>query len=148
MVKNKTIKSFLMLGVILFSVCGFAGCSNPSNNESENEANINLYDEAIQCYFEKYIKVNRPNASIDDVWLFQYLGTYNDSFVGIFLDKENCVFIDRLNPYFVEELNFSYSEGYVILVYNKGNFYMLHEAFLMELISYNDLLEIHNDYKE
>ena len=59
-------------------------------NGEEIRSRINkiLYSEAIQCYFEKYIKVKRPDASIEDVWLFKNLGQYNDSFVGVFLDRK------------------------------------------------------------
>jgi hypothetical protein len=106
----------------------------------------NLRDKAIRCYFDKYIKSNRTNASIEDVWLFQYLGTYNNSFVGVFLDRQNCSFIDLLHPYIVEGLDFSYSDGYEILVYNNEEFYNLQYAYSEGLISYEDLYKIHENY--
>jgi len=51
-----------------------------------------LVCEALESHFENYIKVNRPNTSFEDVWLFKNLGEYNDNFVGIFIDRKDCAF--------------------------------------------------------
>ena len=112
-----------------------------SDNEKE------LLDKAIECYFEKYIKVNRPNASIEDVWLFEYLGTYNGVFVGVFLDKKDCVFIERECEIIVEDIVFKYSYGYNIYVYDGSNFMDLLTAYNNSKLVYEDLLniyELHN----
>lgn len=112
-----------------------------SDNEKE------LLDKAIECYFEKYIKVNRPNASIEDVWLFEYLGTYNGVFVGVFLDKKDCVFIERECEIIVEDIVFKYSYGYNIFVYDGSNFMDLLTAYNNSKLVYEDLLniyELHN----
>lgn len=133
-----------------------------SNEEVETVENVNilkngeeimsdndkeLSDKAIECYFEKYIKVNRPNASIEDVWLFEYLGTYNGVFVGVFLDKKDCVFIERECEIIVEDIVFKYSYGYNIYVYDGCNFMDLLTAYNSSKLVYEDLLniyELHN----
>lgn len=102
-----------------------------------------LSDKAMECYFEKYIKVNRPNASIEDVWLFEYLGTYNGVFVGVFLDKKDCVFIERECEIIVEDIVFKYSYGYNIYVYDGSNFMDLLTAYNNSKLSYEDLLNIY-----
>ena len=40
MVKNKTIKLFLILGVILFSLVGVVGCTNPTGSDNVNATYI------------------------------------------------------------------------------------------------------------
>ena len=45
MLKNKTIKLFLMLGVILFSLVGVVGCSNPTGSNSINATYIRTHFE-------------------------------------------------------------------------------------------------------
>ena len=133
-----------------------------SNEEVETFENVNIFkngeeimsdndkelsDKAIECYFEKYIKVNRPNASIEDVWLFEYLGTYNGVFVGVFLDKKDCVFIERECEIIVEDIVFKYSYGYNIYVYDGCNFMDLLTAYNSSKLVYEDLLniyELHN----
>ena len=45
MFKNKTIKLFLILGVILFSLVGVVGCSNPTVSDNVNATYIRIHFE-------------------------------------------------------------------------------------------------------
>lgn len=94
-------------------------------------------------YLNDFIKKNRPDATIQDVIIKEYLGTYSNSFVGILYDKENCLFTDHEFFYEVDGLNFSYSNGYPMLVWNAGSFSLLHEAYENNLLTKNDLEKIH-----
>ena len=40
MFKNKTVKLFLILGVILFSLVGVVGCTNPTGSDNVNATYI------------------------------------------------------------------------------------------------------------
>ena len=44
MLKNKAIKLFLMLGVILFSLVGVVGCTNPNGSDNVNATYVCQYD--------------------------------------------------------------------------------------------------------
>lgn len=105
-----------------------------------------LLDKAIECYFEKYIKVNRPSASIEDVWLFKNLGEYNGNFVGVFLDRKDCDFPEEELSTEVNGFVFSYSYGYNILVYSNKLFYSLTDAFDNEILTDSNIEEIYKRY--
>ena len=79
--------------------------------------------------------------------MFEYLGTYNGVFVGVFLDKKDCVFIERECEIIVEDIVFKYSYGYNIYVYDGSNFIDLLTAYNNSKLVYEDLLniyELHN----
>lgn len=201
MFKNKTIKLFLIFGVIILSLIGVVGCSNkkikinfkvgeyssiveidkgsiisediiPSiqnknielyydekfENEYNNEKiykniniyvklidelNINMIDKACEAYFNIYIKPKREDSIIEDVILFEYLGTYNEIFVGVFLDKKDCIFIEKECEIIVEDIVFNYSYGYDIYVYDGCVFMDLLTAYNNLKLTYEDLLKIY-----
>ncbi len=67
MFKNKTIKLFLILGVILFSLVGVVGCSNSTGGNNVNATYIRTYfeDNDIEGRFEVI------NSNIDLVTLLE-----------------------------------------------------------------------------
>lgn len=101
-----------------------------------------LISEAKKSYLE-YIQKDREDATIDDVSLFEYLGIYNNSLVGIFMDKKNSFFTEYVVNCFIEDLDFSYSNGYQILVYSNSEFYPLQFAY-KNILTYDDLKTIYN----
>jgi|GEM_PF-1925840 len=115
--------------------------------EDAGDTEKDLVTEAKECYL-RHLKVDRPEASIEDVVMYRYLGIYGDSCVASFAHKDNCVFLDVLIQYYVEGLNFSHSQGDVIWVYNNGNLTTLHQALILDFISYDDLVEIHQMFIE
>ncbi len=62
MVKNKTIKLFLMLWVILFSVCGVVGCSNEkmatSNNSDTKDLDEDTMSNSSKMYYMDVIDLS------------------------------------------------------------------------------------------
>lgn len=78
MFKNKAIKLFLILGVILFSLVGVVGCSNPTGSNSINATYIGTYfeDDNIDGQFKVV------NNHIDLVTLLENdtPEKYNDNF--------------------------------------------------------------------
>ena len=104
----------------------------------------NLSKEAIQCYFDKYMKDKSYGKTIEDVLVYKYLGTYCDSFVAIFNPASYSV----SHPCFIEDLDFTSEAGGYILVYNRGEIIPLLPAYYIEkLLSYDDLVQIHNNWR-
>lgn len=111
-----------------------------NKKEIMNTKNMNLYNEAIQCFLET--KINKPTAKLDDVLLHRYLGIYNDCLVGVFLEK-GLLYKSIGFTHTIEDLVFSYRHGHDIVVYNNGKFISLAIAYSNNLLSYNDLVKIH-----
>ena len=107
-----------------------------------NEERVGIFK---QSYLDTFIKEKFPDATIDDVIMKEYLGTYNGYFVGV-LYKQNSRFIDVLHQCEIEGLDFSYSEGYPILVWKNEKFYELSEVYGKGKISKNDLDTIYYLY--
>ena len=112
-----------------------------------NEEDVKMVDEVKLSYLNSIIKVKRQDATIDDVVIMDYLGTYNGNFVAVFYDKQDCTFVDRLKPYEIAGMDFSYSEGYPIRVWKNGIFHLLHEVYSKGEITKNDLETIHQLYQ-
>ena len=77
MFKNKTIKLFLILGVILFSHVGVVGCSNPTGSDNVNATYIRTnFDD------EEDVQIKVVNNCIDLVTLLEndVPKKYNDDF--------------------------------------------------------------------
>ncbi len=105
-----------------------------------------LYNKVCEAYFNKFIKPIRENSAVEDVWVFRYLGTYKDSYVAILLDKENCIFPDVVLRLEIEDIIFTLSYGYEIYVYNKGELMYLNIAYENQILAYEDIVQIHNNY--
>lgn len=127
----------MLLTATLFGVTLF-GCNTKNDKE--------LIAQAKQAYLDTYIKNNRKDATIDDVWLFDHIGIYSDSLVGVFLDRKNCYFSEVEHTINIGGLNFVYSEGYDIIVYNPGTFFTLAEAYNKDIISFENLNQIYKVY--
>lgn len=105
-----------------------------------------LYLEVCKTYWEQFIKPNRDTSTIEDVWVYEYLGTYNNCFVAVLLDRKNCAFYDIIGRFTIADLEFTYSYGHHIMVYSDGAFLFLFEAYGQNLITYEDLKQIHYNH--
>ncbi|MBQ7912593.1 MAG: hypothetical protein IJ308_02465 [Clostridia bacterium] len=103
----------------------------------------NMVDEICEAYLNKILKPKREDAVIEDVWLFQYMGTYNGCFVGTLLDRKNCVFVEVVCELVVEDLVFRYSYGYDIYVYDGTDFLDLLTAYNQSKLTYDNLVQIY-----
>lgn len=112
----------------------------------KNMGEEKLYNEVCEAYLNKFIKPIRENSTVEDVWLFEYLGTYGDSYVAVILDRQNCDFPEIVNDYSIENFNFSYSVGYDIIVYNKNEFLKLNEAYGCNILNIFDIEKIYKKY--
>lgn len=112
----------------------------------KNMGEEKLYNEVCETYLNKFIKPIRENSTVEDVWVFEYLGTYGDSYVAVILDRQNCLFTEQEYVMKIENLEFAYSNGYLIYVYSNGIFLILDEAYKNNIISYNQLVQIYNKY--
>lgn len=112
----------------------------------KNMGEEKLYNEVCEAYLNKFIKPIRENSTIEDVWVFEYLGTYGDSYVAVILDRQNCLFTEQEYVMKIENLEFAYSNGYLIYVYNNGAFLILDVAYKNNIISHDQLVQIYNKY--
>jgi len=106
----------------------------------------NIVLQVKQTYVEMFLKEEHPEATITDVKVTRYLGTYNGSFVAVLNDKFHKVFTEYVITYEYEGFNFSYSNGYPISVWNNGKFYDISHAFKQELLTREDLQTIASLY--
>ena len=114
-----------------------------NNEKIMSNSYRNLSKEAIQCYFDIYMKKSY-GTTIEDVLVYKYLGTYGDSFVAIFNPASYSV----SHPCLIEDLDFTSEAGGYILVYNSGEIIPLLPAYYIEkLLSYDDLVQIHNNWR-
>lgn len=128
MLKSKFAKLFLMLGVIFLST-GLFGCK-------EKKAVI---ESVKQTYVDTFLKENFPDATIEDVVITHYLGTYNGSYVAVINDDFHVVFEDYTISMFYKGFDFSYANGYPIRVWNNGSFYDIVGAHEKNLLTNEDL---------
>lgn len=120
-----------------------------TQGEESEMSKDQLIAQAKQTYLELYLKRNRTDAVIDDVWLFNYLGIYNDCIIGVFLDRKNCVFPEYVLSIQIENICFDYSCGYEIMVYKDGLFYTLYDAYYKnKVLNIEEISEIYKVYNE
>lgn len=112
----------------------------------KNMGEEKLYNEVCEAYLNEFIKPIRENSTVEDVWVFEYLGTYGDSYVAVILDRQNCLFTEQEYVMKIENLEFAYSNGYLIYVYNNGAFLILDVAYKNNIISHDQLVQIYNKY--
>ena len=130
MFKNKTIKLFLILGLILFSLVGVVGCSNV---ESE--------------------KINVKILYRDDIYNIEiFKGSQFDlSKINFISNKEDAIVLYGEN-FDMKYKNESLSQDVVFMVCdyngteNLGKMYTLKEAYDNNYISDDDINEIYNNY--
>lgn len=112
----------------------------------KNMGKEKLYNEVCEAYFNEFIKPIRENSTVEDVWVFEYLGTYGHSYVAVILDRQNCDFPEIIKNYIIGNFCFSYSLGYDIIVYNENKFLKLNEAYDCNILNIFDIEKIYKKY--
>lgn len=105
-----------------------------------------LVNQVKQSYLDGFIKINRADATLEDVVIKDYLGIYNGNFVAVLYDKNNSIFKDVSISYKIAYLDFSYSYGYPIFVWKNGECSLLHEAYEQGEITNRNLRDIYYLY--
>lgn len=117
------------------------------NKILSKEEDIKL--QARQTYLEKILKLKNQAATIDDVSFLdnKFLGIYNGSLVAVFYGgKYHGPFLDVEVSIEIAGLIFAWSQGYPILVWNKGEIYEFAEAFKKNLLTKENIAKIHKLY--
>lgn len=99
-----------------------------------------------RTYVDIFLKEDFPQATIDDVIITKYLGTYNGSYVAVINDGFHVLFTEYLISLQYEGFDFSYSNGYPIRVWNNGTFYDIVGAYENNLLTKENLSTIANLY--
>ncbi len=149
--ENKSIEDLENLETILADISNSKQIIDDATSKSNVDAAVAKAKDAIDgivenivlqvkhTYIERFLKEEHPEATVTDVIVTSYLGTYNGSFVAVLNDKFHKLFTEYVIPLKFEGFNFSYSNGYPIRVWNSGKFYDILYAFKQELLTKDDL---------
>lgn len=107
---------------------------------------VEMINQLKQSYVDAFLKAEYSNATIADVTITEYLGTYNGNIVAVINDKFHQVFIEEEISFEIDGLQFAYSYGYPIHVYNESKFYDLSSAFMQGFLTRNNIETIHRLY--
>jgi len=103
--------------------------------------------QARQTYLDEFVKPRYPEATIDDVSLFPFLGIYNNSLVASFYGGQyHGEYPDIVDSQEIDGLTFEWSRGYPILFWNDGSIYPLSVAFGQGLLTKENLIAVHGLY--
>lgn len=116
-------------------------------DEVKNKSEEELIKTAKQDFLNFGIKCYREAATIEDVILREYLGVYNNSIVGVFIDRDFSYSIENPIKCDVAGYDFNHVKGHGLSVYHKGSFYPLKYAFDDGLIGLDDLEIIYKKYR-
>jgi len=92
-----------------------------------------------QDYLEFYTKIGTPNATIDDVYIRNYYGTYG-SCVAVMMIDAHTLYIQVTGSETIDGITFYYNDAKRILIWENGNFYRLQIANDMGLLTKDDLI--------
>lgn len=140
MFKNKTIKLFLILGVILFSLVGVVGCSDVTKNDEQ------IFSEIKQDYYNEFVS-EIQNKNVSDIIINYYIGEYNGYFV-LMLSYEGEPFFDMVKTIYFDEYSITYPNSNILRAWKAGIFYDLKELYELGELSKNDIEEIIEQYKK
>jgi hypothetical protein len=138
MFKNKTIKLFLILGVILFSLIGVVGCSDCSKNEEQ------ILSEIKQDYYNEFVS-EIQNKNVSDIIINYYIGEYNGYFV-LMLSYVGEPFFDMIKTIYFDDCLITYPNSNILRAWKEGAFYDLKELYALGELSKNDIEEIIEQY--
>lgn len=138
MFKNKTIKLFLMLGVILFIFFGNVGCNNNSNDNEQ------IISEIKQDYFNEFV-ASIPEKNVDDIIINYYIGEYNGYYILMLSYKGEAIF-DIIGTIYFGEAELTYYDSNIFRAWKNGTFYDLKELYKSEELSMNDIKKIIKQY--
>ena len=105
------------------------------NNEICEDDNIKL------TYVKKYLTIDYPKATINDVSIEKKLGTYNEAQV-LFLTSIYNNHFENTTKETILNYVFEYSNGNSALVYFKNSFYNLKEAYNARILTNDSLNEL------
>ena len=98
-----------------------------------------------QDYLDFRTKVYHPDATVDDVRIGTYYGTYG-SCVAVMMTDAFSMYTAALETEIIDGVIFHYTSSNKILIWDDGSFYRLQEAFDSGLLTRGNLREIeHNN---
>jgi predicted nuclease of predicted toxin-antitoxin system len=145
---------FILLAV--FCIAMFYGCTSQEGDASSGTAypwelgtfeGLNARTEwrIIQDYFEQFVITNNPEATVNDVIILKYYGTYN----GLVVITTNFDTYDMavVLGEEVDGVHFVYC-GEFINTWHNGRFFNLAEASAQGYLTQDNLKQIKKNYEE
>lgn len=118
-------------------------------NEFKNTKNkiYKIFDDVIEkartTFFEKYIKNQIEDSTLEKIKIKEFLGMYNGVLVVIFEHNYNSLIPDVLTTIIIENIEFQYPLNYCIFVFNEDELIDLKEAYDNQILKLEDIKNIH-----
>jgi len=113
------------------------------------KTDIKINDDMIKKikskYVSEYLLKYNENASIDEVHIDKFFGVYNDAYVLI-MSNDYVEYLTVLTYDNVIGYTFQYSNNNKIKVFFEASFYTLSEAYLKNVLSGEDIRDIHEKF--
>jgi hypothetical protein len=94
-----------------------------------------------QDYLDSCTKIDHPDATVDDVMIYKYYGTYGRC-VAVMMTDRFSVYATVICHETIGGIVIDYSDSNRIVIWKDGSFYNLHEAFDSGLLTKGNLREI------
>jgi hypothetical protein len=98
----------------------------------------------IQDFFDTYVKPGDPKATVNDIWVAGYYGTYNGVIAVRFGDFFEHADVETEES--VAGINFTYPNPKPNYAWKDGILYRLREAYDLGLLTDDDVKNIHRMY--
>ncbi|MCL1811667.1 MAG: hypothetical protein FWG41_05580 [Methanomassiliicoccaceae archaeon] len=143
----KTITLLIVFLVIVTSMAAVAIVALSLQDSQDNDQmnppeplNSEMEMKIKQDYFNQITKIKFPEATIDNVGINKYYGTYNGSVVVKMSDLTGHLIMMISET--VGGITINYPDTNKALVWKDGNFYSMQEAYDLGLLCKDDLREI------
>ena len=140
-------KTVVLLLVMTVFAAALYGCGGDASTEAPDisELSEELQNEIKQTRLDGILardnKEFYKDATLDDVRINMYYGTYNDSVVMMISDSFS-MYTQALRDERIAGVKFRYTTGQGITVWNDGAFYSLEDAYKQKLLTRKDLKKI------
>ncbi|MDR1690292.1 MAG: hypothetical protein LBR42_00425 [Candidatus Methanoplasma sp.] len=94
-----------------------------------------------QDYLDDHIKSDNPDATVDDVTLAKYYGTYDGS-IAVMMKGDFISHITVLEDEVIDGITIQYGSSNRLLIWEDGVFYTLQEAYDKGILTKEDLIAI------
>jgi hypothetical protein len=100
----------------------------------------------LQEYFDAYVKPEDPGATVNDIWIAGYYGTYNGVVAVRFGDFFGSAGVETEEV--IASIRFIYPDPKPNYAWKDGSLYRLQKAYDLGLLTDDDIKNIHEIYYE
>jgi hypothetical protein len=140
-------KFILVLSLaVLFTAATVCVVAFSPQNEHEGDSSLQSLSaktETIikQDYLKSHVKPMYPDATVDNITILKYYGTYGGC-VAVLMTDSHTLYAQVLGTEVVGGITIHYSDSNRMLIWKNGNFYHLQEAYKKGLLKKDNLIKI------